>query len=109
MSGYLDEYKKNLPVRWLVYYYKGEIKVRHGKTDFKNFYPDDSRTWLTKCPIGNMQISSRGKVLVMDENDIPRAKEMVYQHYLKKIDAVKDKALAALGNIERMIESEVNE
>ena len=106
MSSYLDKCRK-YPTAWLVYFYRGEIKVRHGNTDGLNFYPLDSRTWLTKCPIRTMEVSSRGKVLVWNKADIPRAKEMVYQHYLNKTDEVKDKALVALGNIKKMVESEV--
>ena len=107
MSSYEYEFDNTsrLPVCWLVYYYKGAIKIKKGRMG-RNFYPDNEYLWHTGVPRKAMQVSSKGKVLCWNETDVPLAKQMIYEHYVKKVDEVRDRAVAALDNIKKMVESE---
>lgn len=90
---------------YLVYYYHGEIKVKHGNINGV-FFPDNERAWHTKIPDKLYKVSSRGKILVLDKEDIPMAKRAIYNHYLKRIDEVSSKAVASLRNIQKMVREE---
>ena len=97
MSSFLDKHRIGEP-EYLVYYEKGEIKVRKGwaekgeieiyNTYKRNFYPADKDTWLTTCPIAYMEMNSKGRVLVKNEEDIPKAKQMIYEYYISKIKEI---------------------
>lgn len=103
----LDYDCRKFQVGWLVYYFKGEIKVKKGNVRLGHtFYPEGERIWHCGIPSKPMVCTSKGKVLVWNEEDIPKAKEMIYQHYLKKVDEVKDIAVSALDNIRKMVEKE---
>lgn len=114
MSSFLDKYKKGNPV-FLIYYYKGEIKVKEGYVEtlydlpyaVRKFYPKDENKWHTGVPYGFGFVNSKGKILVKHKEDIPKAKQMIREHYTAKIDEVKDRAVASLMNIQNMIKSEV--
>ena len=88
---------------YLVYYHRGEIKVKHGLYN-RVFFPDNEYAWHSKVPHQFNVVSSRGKIIVRNAEDVPRAKEAVYQHYLNKIDDINNKAIASLSNIAKMIE-----
>ena len=88
---------------YLLYYYRGNIKVKHGKWSGV-FFPDNENACLTKVPQRFNVVSSRGKIIVRDAEDIPKAKEMLYQHYLNKIDDINHKATTSLTNIKKMVE-----
>lgn len=102
MIAYSDGDTSKLPVCWLVYYHKGEIKVKKGNLG-KNFYPQNENIWHTGIPTRSMEVSSKGKVLCWREEDIPKAKQMILEHYLQKIDEVGEIATTALNNIKKMI------
>ena len=102
MSSYLDKYRKG-HISWLVYAYKGEIKVQRGYNKYGTFILEKQNRWLSKTPIGYMKISSRGKVLVDCEEDIPKAVEMVKQYHIDKINEIENKAVTSLTNIQKMI------
>ena len=110
MSSFLDQYRVGKP-KWLVYYNKGEILVSKGySSDHHTFVLADRNTWLTTAPYEPMTLSKRGRVLVENEEDIPEAKRMIYEHYIGKIDDIKEKATLSLYNIQKMImkEGDVN-
>ena len=102
MSSYLDKYRVGR-ISWLVYAYKGEIKVQRGYNNYGTFVLETQNRWLSKTPSAYMQISSRGKVLVDREENIPAAKSMVKQFHIDKIDAIKNKAVTSLANIQSVI------
>lgn len=102
MSSYLDKYRTG-GISWLVYAYKGEIKVRRGYNNYGTFVLEKQNRWLSKTPSRYMQISSRGKVLVDREEDIPKAKDMVKQFYIDKINVIESKAVTSLTNIQSVI------
>lgn len=109
MKREVPNYKRPewFPVAWLVYYYKGEIKVKKGNVRIGHtFYPVGENIWHCGIPDKYMEVSSKGKVLVRHEEDIPIAKRMIYEHYLGKIDEVKTITVRALSNIKKMIEGE---
>lgn len=101
MASYLDKYKVGTP-KWLVYYHKGEIKVKKGYLG-RCFYPEDQNTWMTTCPREYMKVTSKGRVLVRNEEDIPKAKEMIRQYYVGKISDIENIAIAQLTNIQKML------
>ena len=98
MSSYLDKYRVG-HISWLVYANKGAIKVQQGYDNHGTFILADQNRWLSKTPLTHMQISSRGKVIVDREEDIPMAKDMIKRFYVEKIDSVKNKAVTSLANI----------
>jgi len=102
MSSYLDKYRKG-HISWLVYAYKGEIKVQRGYNNYGTFVLETQNRWLSKTPSVYMQISSRGKVLVDREENIPAAENMVKQFYIDKINAIESKAVTSLANIQNII------
>lgn len=88
---------------YLIYQYKGEIKIKKGKIG-RNFYPlSKPSTYQTGIPSEIMKVSSTGKVLVTDEKDIPEAVNMLQKYYLLKKQEVKDRTEAANRNIESII------
>lgn len=98
---------RKFPIGWLVYYYRGEIKVRKGNVRLGHtFYPEDTDTWQCGIPERSMEVTSKGKVLVWNEEDIPKAKQMIFDHYLNKVDQVQGIAMSQLNNIRKMIEKE---
>lgn len=106
MSSYLDKYRTGR-VSWLVYYYRGEIKVSRGYVaNNGTFTLADRNSWQTQVPASYMKVSSAGKVLVRNEEDIPRAKMMIYEHYLGKIKDIEEKALSALYGIQKMVKEQ---
>ena len=107
--GFTDKYKVGIP-KWLVYYHKGEIKVRKGYLGVKNnFYPVDSDTWMTTCPREYMKVTTKGRVLVREEKDIPQAKEMIKQYFIGKISEIENIAVSQLTNIQKMLKEDDNE
>ena len=92
------KYKEQLPMAWLVYYYRGEIKVKHGTVGL-NFYPDNSYSWQTGIPTEYMKINRAGKILVENEDDLPKAKEMLKTYYLNKEASVKQEYERRLKNL----------
>ena len=68
-----------------------------------NFYPKDANTWMTKCPTRFMEINSRGKVLVFCKEDIPKARQMIIEHYRNKITEYQDSANRTINNILRVV------
>ena len=102
MSSYLDKFRTG-HIAWLVYAYKGKIKVQRGYTHYGAFILEKENRWLSKTPIDYMKISSRGKVLVNCEEDIPKAIEMVKQYHIDKINEIENKAVTSLTNIQKMI------
>lgn len=110
MSSYLDKYKTG-PSAYLVYYHKGEIKVKRGYPTLSGypyaqsiFIPEDGNTWMSKCPAEYNKISSRGKVLVEHEEDIPKAKEMIIKHYQNRCKEIQDAANATVSNITKILQ-----
>lgn len=106
MNRWYEKYThERLPTGYLVYYYKGDIKVKRGNVCLGgNFYPENEDIWHTHIPIRPMQVSSKGRVVCWRAEDIPKAKRMIYEHYLGKIDEVHTVAIRALSNIKKMIE-----
>lgn len=107
MASYLDEYRTGR-LFWLVYYHKGDIKVeagyRHGGYPYNKgtFTLRDRNTWLVRIPYYPMEVSSNGRVLVMYKEDIPKAKEMLIEHYKNKLDSLKRQKDIAISNIENL-------
>lgn len=105
MSSFLDKYKVG-KTSYLVYYHKGQIKVKEGYSGGMIFYPKDVNTWMSKCPARFMEINSRGKVLVSCKEDIPKARQMIIEHYRNKITEYQDSANRTIRNIGKMIEAQ---
>ena len=104
-TWYEKHTNERLPVAWLVYYYKGEIKVKKGNVRIGHtFYPVEENIWHCGIPDKYMEVSSKGKVLVRQKEDIPKAIQMIFEHYLKKIDQVSMATIRAVENIKKMIE-----
>ena len=108
MASYLDKYRTGR-LFWLVYYHKGDIKVeagyRHGGYPYSKgtFTLRDRNTWLVRIPYYPMEVSSNGRVLVMYEEDIPEAKQMIRDFYVSKINTIENNSIRQLQNIRDMI------
>ena len=111
MSSYLDKYKVG-KTKYLIYYFRGEIKVKEGYVSTPNdipypetvFYPKNENTWQTGIPSCCGVVSSKGKIVVEHKEDIPKAIQMVQEHYIAKIEETRNKGITALMNIQKMIE-----
>lgn len=66
---------------WLIYMHRGEVKVKEGKRDGIVFRPKGSRTWMTTCP-PKPNILYKGAMRVKKEEDIQRAKTLVWENYV---------------------------
>ncbi|MBP5565173.1 MAG: hypothetical protein J6X45_05575 [Lachnospiraceae bacterium] len=104
MASYLDKYRRGA-VYYLVYYYRGDIRVQAGYPDGKTFTLRDQNKWLVGCPHCCGYVNSKGKVLCRREEDIPAAKQMIREHYINKISEVENTAVSRLYNIQKMIEN----
>lgn len=98
-----EELLQDEPIRYLVYAWRGQIKVRAGKV-LASFYPIDKtgRTvsyWLTKIPRSYMEVNSYGKVLCRSEEEIPQAVEMVRKYHESRKAAVIERDVVALSHI----------
>ena len=92
---------------YLVYRYKGQIKVKKGYDGRRVFYPASNvSVYQTGIPEEYMKVSSKGKVLVKDENDIPKAIQILKDHYSKKLDDVEHANGAAFSNTVSVINQE---
>lgn len=111
MSSFIDKYKVG-KTKYLIYYFRGEIKVKEGYVNTLNdipypetvFYPKNENTWQTGIPSCCGVVSSKGKIVVRNKEDIPKAVRMVQEHYIAKIDETQNKAITALTNIQKMID-----
>lgn len=102
-TSWKDECKRHGVECYLVYRYKNEIRVRHGVKN-GTFFPDNHPTWMTGIPDQYMTVSSSGKVLVKNENDILEAVEMLREHYRKKVENVKHTSNTTTKNIIECVE-----
>lgn len=93
---------------YLVYYHKGEIKVKHGNVRNLGgvFFPDNEYIWHVGIPYAYYVVSSKGKMLVKDASDIPQARKAICKHYANKINGISDRAISSLNNIDKMIRTE---
>lgn len=89
---------------YLVYRYKGEIRVRHGIKGRYVFYPDNHPSWMTNIPEEYMKVTSAGRVLVKHENDVLEAVEMLREHYRKKVENVQHTSSTTMKNIMECVE-----
>lgn len=111
MSSFIDKYKVG-KTKYLIYYFRGEIKVKEGYVNTPNdipypetvFYPKNENTWQTGIPSCCGVVSSKGKIVVKHKEDIPKAIQMVQEHYIAKIEETRNKGITALMNIQKMIE-----
>ena len=90
---------------YLVYRYKDTIKVRKGKPSHVFYYKDEKNTWhyQTGIPYKSMVVTSKGKVLVYDENDIPKAIEMLKEYYRNKLSEIKERNITSIANTYKVI------
>lgn len=90
---------------YLVYRYKDTIKVRKGKPSHVFYYKDDKNTWhyQTGIPDKPMVVTSKGRVLVYDENDIPKAIEMLKEYYRNKLQETKERNITSIANTYKVI------
>lgn len=65
---------------WLIYMHRGEVKVKEGRKEGWVFRPKGSRIWLTTCP-PKPNILYKGAMRVEKEEDIQRAKTLVWENY----------------------------
>lgn len=72
----------NKPISYLIYYYRGEIKVKAGYMDGVFFPLDKKHTWQTGVPDTPMVVNSKSKIWVKRTEDIPKAKELLKEHIL---------------------------
>lgn len=85
---------------YLVYRYKDTIKVRKGKPAHVFYYKDEKNTWhyQTGIPDIPMIVTSKGRVLCYDENDIPKAIEMLKEYYRNKLLEIKKRSITSMAN-----------
>ena len=102
MSSYLDKYRTGNK-SYLIYCYRGEIKVQRGYDQYGTFVLDNQNRWMSKTPYAHNIVSSYGKIIVDNEENIPQAAEKIKQHYIDKINDIEHKAVASLNNIQKMI------
>ena len=108
MASYLDAYRRIGHKCWLVYYYKGEIKVHTGYDNYGTFVLADKNTWRSKTPKRHYQVNSYGKVIVDRKEDIPMAKQMLIEHYKERLKEIQHWNTATVSNIKKMIVTEEN-
>lgn len=102
--SFLDKYRIG-ETKYLVYCYKGKIRVQEGYCGRDNcFVLVNEDRWLTTAPKEYMKVSEKGRVLVRNKEDIPIAKQMIREYYAGKVDEVKDRAIMALTNIKKIVE-----
>ena len=102
--SFLDKYRVG-ETKYLVYYHKGEIRVQEGYLGSNHsFVLVDEDRWLTTAPYEYMKITQKGRVLVKNKEDIPKAKQMIREYYAGKVQDVRDKAITALNNIKNIME-----
>lgn len=71
-------------ISYLIYYYRGEIKVKEGYMG-NNFYPLDKKyPYHTGVPHKPMIVNSKGKIWAKQKDDIPRAKELLKDYITKQ-------------------------
>lgn len=71
---------------YLVYRYRGEIRVKRGKAG-RVFYPDNNPyTWNTNCPHEFMKVTSYGRILARTEKEVPLAIDILRNYYEDKYD-----------------------
>ena len=72
---------------YLIYRYKGEIRVKKGIKGRYVFYPDSNPyTWMTSCPQEFMYINSCGRVLVRYKSNIRKGVDKVRDYYAEKLN-----------------------
>lgn len=102
--SFLDKYRVG-ETKYLVYCHKGEIRVQEGYLGSNHsFVLANEDRWLTTAPYEYMKVTQKGRVLVKNKEDIPKAKQMIREYYAGKVDEVKDRAITALINIKRIVE-----
>ena len=78
---------------------KGKRGIMRG-----NFYPTEGTyPWMTKNPERPMTISNRGKVWVINESDIPKAKDMIRAAYKDKLKEFRGSSEAVIRNFENVV------
>ena len=94
----------NGPIGYLVYQYKGQIKVKKGRVGW-NFYPvnENPSHYMTGIPTRYNVVTSKGKILVRNENDIPEAVTKLQEYYAKRRDEIERKGYTANKNIVSII------
>ena len=103
---YLVNDKKWGTPGYLIYRYKGEIRVKKGIKGRYVFYPDNQPySWMTNCPERFGEVTSAGRILVKHENDILEGVEMLREHYRKKIENVQHTSSTTIKNIIECTES----
>ena len=74
----------NKQISYLIYYYRGEIKVKAGYMDGVFCPLDNKHTWQTGVPHKPMVVNSKSKIWVKRTEDIPKAKELLKEHILNR-------------------------
>ena len=101
MTGIIKRKTSNIPVSYMVYYHKGDVKVRAGKK-CGVFYPFDTNTFMTMIPDYPMEMNSRGKVWCLHQSDIPAAMMMIHDAYKDKLIEYREISGAQIRNFEKV-------
>ena len=104
-----DSYMEKQPIIYLVYYYKGKIKVKMGKRYSRTFHEMvgdkvKSSPWHTGIPDDYMECNSKNKVLCYYYSDVPKAKEMIRNNLVKRLDEYSSISLSTIQNITKFLE-----
>jgi len=104
MNRFADYDRKHARPAYLIYRYKGEIRVKKGRAG-RVFYPDyNPHIWNTNCPTEFNKVTSAGRILVRTEDEIPEAVEMLRNHYRSKVNSVQHTVDVSIKNIMNCIE-----
>ena len=108
-NWWLNRVKSEVPSRhcYLIYRYKGEIRVKEGWAGITGvFYPKNQPyTWMTQMPTEYNHITSSGRLLVKNENDILEGVEKLRDYYRKRYGNVCDTSNKTIQNITECINS----
>lgn len=104
IHDYLKEKDRILsrqPVSYLVYAWRGEIRVKAGRRipGDKTFHPIEGAAWHTHVPVEELTLR-RGRVWVTNKEDIPCAVKMIQEYYRERITVIHTKYQTAIANAE---------
>jgi hypothetical protein len=83
---------------YLVYRYKGQILVKKGYKSSVFYSANNVSHYHTGIPDEFMKVNSKGKILVKNEEDIPKAIKMLQEYYANKLTEVGHNSVMATNN-----------
>lgn len=92
------------PIAYLIYQFRGQIKVKEGRVGW-NFYPTGSipSHYMTGVPRRYDVVTSKGKILVRNKEDIPEAIAKLQAYYAKRREDIECRGYQANKNVVSII------